>query len=392
MGYYINNNMSIVKSKSYKKIPNDNRCTLDVKHNEQLKTFNSINEKKIENKIKRLENEYNELDDIDNLDKKNNIFNEISILKDKIDKNKNIKNDYYLNTSHLLFKYYDIKNKDNTIENSIENNNENVLNNVSLESFEHNFTNINKYIDKKVNSDKADILDKYLNIVDENYIKNDFKNNRMCSYCNNKNLISNNDGLLVCTECGTTEYTFVENEKPSYKDPPVETNYFCYKRINHFNELLAQFQAKEVTIIPEEVLDAIYVEIKKERIKDMKLITNSKIRQYLKKLKLSKYYEHIPYIVNKISGKQSPIMSREIEDKLRLMFKEIQIPFAKACPSDRKNFLNYNYIIHKFVELLELDDFIDCFPLLKSREKLYQQDQIWKKICDELQWEFIASL
>ena len=134
--------------RSYKKIPNDNRCTLDVKHNEQLKTFNSINEKKIENKIKRLENEYNELDDIDNLDKKNNIFNEISILKDKIDKNKNIKNDYYLNTSHLLFKYYDIKNKDNTIENSIENNNENVLNNVSLESFEHNFTNINKYIDK----------------------------------------------------------------------------------------------------------------------------------------------------------------------------------------------------------------------------------------------------
>ena len=171
-----------------------------------------------------------------------------------------------------------------------------------------------------------------------------------------------------------------------------ETNYFCYKRINHFNELLAQFQAKEVTIIPEEVLDSIYVEIKKERIKDMKLITNSKIRQYLKKLKLSKYYEHIPYIVNKISGKQSPIMSREIEDKLRLMFKEIQIPFAKSCPSDRKNFLNYNYIIHKFVELLELDDFIDCFPLLKSREKLYQQDQIWKKICDELQWEFIPSL
>ena len=85
-------------------------------------------------------------------------------------------------------------------------------------------------------------------------------------------------------------------------------------------------------------------------------------------------------------------MSRELEDKLRLMFKEIQIPFAKACPSDRKNFLNYNYIIHKFVELLELDDFIDCFPLLKSREKLYQQDQIWKKICDELQWEFIAIL
>ena len=381
--------MSIVKSKSYKNIPNDSRCTLDVKHTEQLKNLNIINKKKIQEKILKLERKYNKLDDINNLDEKNNIFDEIVNLKDKIKQNINIKNNYYLNTSHLLFKYYDNEN-DSLNENETFDENEDLNENENIKI--HNYTNINKYIDKTVHSDKANILNEYLNIVDKNYIKNDSQNIKTCSFCQNNNLISNIDGLLVCTECGTTEYTFVDNEKPSYKDPPVETNYFCYKRINHFNELLAQFQAKEVTIIPEEVLDAIYVEIKKERIKDMKLITNSKIRHYLKKLKLSKYYEHIPYIVNKISGKQSPIMSREVEDKLRLMFKEIQIPFAKACPSDRKNFLNYNYILHKFVELLELDDFINCFSLLKSREKLYQQDIIWKKICDELQWEFVPSL
>lgn len=32
------------------------------------------------------------------------------------------------------------------------------------------------------------------------------------------------------------------------------------------------------------------------------------------------------------------------------------------------------------------------FPLLKSNDKLYAQDQIWKKICRDLQWEFIPSL
>jgi len=42
--------------------------------------------------------------------------------------------------------------------------------------------------------------------------------------------------------------------------------------------------------------------------------------------------------------------------------------------------------------LLEMDEFLVCFPLLNSREKLHQQDQIWKKICEELQWEFIKSL
>ncbi|NQY31278.1 MAG: hypothetical protein HRT69_17650 [Flavobacteriaceae bacterium] len=37
---------------------------------------------------------------------------------------------------------------------------------------------------------------------------------------------------------------------------------FAYKIINHFNEWLAQFQAKESTEIPKEVFDKIILEIK----------------------------------------------------------------------------------------------------------------------------------
>ena len=85
-------------------------------------------------------------------------------------------------------------------------------------------------------------------------------------------------------------------------------------------------------------------------------------------------------------------MTRKTEEELRRMFKEIQIPFQNHCPIDRKNFLSYSYILHKFVQLLELDEFIPCFVLLKSREKLHQQDVIWKNICKELKWEFIPSI
>jgi hypothetical protein len=42
--------------------------------------------------------------------------------------------------------------------------------------------------------------------------------------------------------------------------------------------------------------------------------------------------------------------------------------------------------------LLGEDQYLPCFPLLKSKEKLYIQDQIWFKICDELQWEKIKTL
>ena len=74
------------------------------------------------------------------------------------------------------------------------------------------------------------------------------------------------------------------------------------------------------------------------------------------------------------------------------MFKEIQEPFMKVCPKNRKNFLSYSYVLHKFVELLELDQYKSCFPLLKSREKLHQQDKIWKDICKILKWEYIRSI
>ena len=40
----------------------------------------------------------------------------------------------------------------------------------------------------------------------------------------------------------------------------------------------------------------------------------------------------------------------------------------------------------------ELDEFLSYFPLLKSREKLQQQDSIWEKICRELLWQYIPSI
>ena len=155
---------------------------------------------------------------------------------------------------------------------------------------------------------------------------------------------------------------------------------------------LAQFQAKESTEIPQEVYDALLLEIKKERITNLATLTNSKIRKYLKKLKLNKYYEHIPHILNRLNGLPPPVLTKEVEEKIRTMFKQIQGPFMKVCPKDRKNFLSYSYILHKFVELLGLDDLKSCFPTLKSRVKLLQQEQIWKGICKELNWKYIKTI
>ena len=96
--------------------------------------------------------------------------------------------------------------------------------------------------------------------------------------------------------------------------------------------------------------------------------------------------------MNIMNGKKAPILKRNEEEHLRSLFKEIQVPFSNNCPLERKNFLSYSYVLHKFCELLEYDELLIYFPLLKSREKLQQQDQIWKLICKDLQWEYIPSI
>ena len=213
-----------------------------------------------------------------------------------------------------------------------------------------------------------------------------------CPECEKEMIFSANEAIFTCTDCGYQQFILVDSDKPSYKDPPREVSYYAYKRINHFNEWLAQFQAKESTEIPQEVYEAICAELKKERILDYRTLARQKVREILKKLKFNKYYEHVPHIINRLNGQNAPVMSREIEEKLRYMFKEIQPSFQKNCPKDRSNFLSYSYVLYKFCELLDLDEYLPSFPLLKNRDKLYIQDKIWEKICEDLAWQFIRSV
>lgn len=217
-------------------------------------------------------------------------------------------------------------------------------------------------------------------------------NSNFCEKCGVERILIQSDGVYVCSKCGETEEAIIESDIPNYKDSVQEKTIYPYKRSNHFVEWLNQFQAKETTDIPKEVYDTILTEIKRARIDEPQKLTIPEMKVILKKLKLHQYYEHIPHIICKITGKRPPFLSRETEDKIKQMFREIQEPFAKYCPHDRTNFLNYAYVFHKLFQILGMNEFVPYFPLLKSREKLRLLDKIWKQICGDLGWEFFPSL
>lgn len=241
------------------------------------------------------------------------------------------------------------------------------------------------------------LLSRYMKFTDPDYIKNTMvqpiAEEDMCPHCgSSKVMIMTNDGYTWCTKCDSIEYVIIDHEKPSYRDPPKEISFFAYKRSNHLNEWISQIQGKETTEIPEEVYDKILMEIRKQKITNMAELTPKKIKSILKTLQINRYYEHSAHIINRLTGVPMKQLSPELEEQLRNMFKMIQTPFLKHAPKNRKNFLSYSFVLHKLVQLLGKDEYLDSFSLLKSREKLMAQDLVWRKICDELNWEFYPSL
>ena len=168
-------------------------------------------------------------------------------------------------------------------------------------------------------------------------------------------------------------------------------DYSPYKRLNRFREWLNAFQAKQSPEIEEHVYRDIIEELNRKRITDLSKLDRIKMRLILKKLKYNNLYEHIHYIINKLSGLPPPKITRDMEKMFVKMFLMIQEPWMKHKPIDRKNFLSYSFVLHKFCELLELDHLLECFPLHKQLDILMENDSIWKKICNDLNWDFISS-
>jgi len=383
--------MPTFKPKSNKKIQVNKKTqvTLDSKHKEFLNDFTRDNnsimpELKVERKNLR---EQLESGEVINIEQKMDIEDKISEITQKIKDIKAKKKEYFLDNSKYIFDYFE--NKKNISDGYVckyESNKNTLLNNFF--KIKKDETNIVKSENKNNN-----IVQKYLSNIDDSFLDvNTYVcQTDICQVCHKGELIPLEDeGILVCNNCSRTVPYLIENEKPSYKEPPKEVCFYAYKRINHFKEIIAQFQGKETTQIHPDVIENIKLQIKKERI-ELSQITNEKTKEILKKLGYNKYYEHIPFIKDKL-GIKPPIMSPELEETLCNLFIELQSPYSKYCPDDRVNFLNYYYTAYKLCELLGEEFYLPFFPKLKDREKRIEQDIIWRKICEELDWEFIPTI
>jgi predicted nucleic acid-binding Zn-ribbon protein len=397
------------KVKSSKRSNPEARTTLDAIHNQKIQAMMEEKGNLSMYKEKREALSRKQKEAISDMDQWR-IEREIEILDKKIASIEDGSElmDYYLRTGDILYHYYDIQEQIQQGTASFASNKAKpgsilaILEGVAEQKMDENPFSLASSesvhaMESGIKSfQRNQLLNDYLHIEDPAMGRNTVEEYddpwTLCERCGNEMIMCLNEANLTCSNCGHQEFILVDSDKPSYKDPPREVCYYAYKKINHFNEWLAQFQAKESTEIPSEVYDDILVQLKKERITNMGSLKPTKLREILRKMKCSKYYEHIPHIINRLNGQNAPFMSRDDEEKLRHMFREIQPSFKKHCPKGRRNFLSYGYVLYKFCELLEMDDYLACFPLLKNRDKLYLQDKTWQKICEDQRWQYVKTV
>lgn len=405
----------MTKIRSKKKNVIAQKSTLDQKHNEKLQRFEKLNNSlpSKQEKITRLEEELSTLTSMnpnkythENIRRKSYLKDAIQKLRKEINAIENCTESlsYISNTLPFLVDYYDNNNiadddDDNEPEEINSETNDNGKKNIISYFKKETPINRKKISDKTFGSkttrprlSRAKIYDGYQSVLDPNYQKRKERKTKCPDpKCDGERNINQNDGYLVCTKCGLSDPILVVTNKPSYKEPAQDNGTYAYKRINHLTEILSQLQAKESTDIPPRIFESIRRELKKRKIPENDLDI-FRLRRILKKLAYRKYYEHVPHILQIINGKKPPNFSRKDEIRIKKMFRDIQKPFAIFCPQNRKNFLNYSYVLHKFCELLGLDEYISYFPLLKNNTKLLQHDKIWKNICGFVRWKFYRSL
>lgn len=365
------------KYKENKQIHHKETNTLDNKHRLMVKQFKEIrNEKEdILNKIENINNEINSISDINKkailLDKKEDLNNLFKIINSNYDEM-----DYYDKAGDLLSDYYESNNnKDYNKECK------NIIEFLSLKDKKNTNTDIKT---KQIN--KSKLFEKYCQRIEGLRIKHDDGSSRIkyCVECNIEKILDMSESAYICQCCGDSEIIILDDDH-QIKD------YSPYRRLNHFREWLNQFQAKQTPDIPENVFIDIVKELNKNRIVDLSILNKQNMKNILKKLKYNIYYEHIAYIINKLNNLPPPKITRDMEKLFISMFYNIQDPWELYKQPERKNFLSYSYVLHKFCELLELDHLLDHFPLHKDPNKIMENDQIWEKICKYLNWEYISS-
>ncbi len=205
--------------------------------------------------------------------------------------------------------------------------------------------------------------------------------------CGNKMIIQANTSELLCPKCGSlhTLIGSVFENSQFYQQEGNRYQHGCYDPSRHCKFWIDRIQAKENTIIDDNIINKIKMCIRKDKIENLKNISIEQFRLYLKQTKLSKLNDHIPLIKKIITGYIPPQLTHKELHLLFNYFDKATKIYNKIKPKEKSNSLYYPFLIWKILDLIIEDqqkkkELLSCIHL-QSYETLIDNDKIWFQIC-----------
>ena len=227
-----------------------------------------------------------------------------------------------------------------------------------------------------MNQAEKELYDAYLDFEDK---PKDIHPENFCDDCNLDMIEVREESIIACPNCGTfkrtliTVVTYEDTMRCKFKV------YRPYKRSSHVDERVKFLLCRRKTKIPNKVLESIKMYIKTLNLtKDE--ITPKMIRYILKRLDMSNRYRQI-YTIHNLITKKKPHHISDVEmDKINQMFEEVEDKYTNLNLDDRKNFLSYNFVLHKLFLKIDRPDIAEQFPLLKGPNKHRWHTLMWRKV------------
>jgi hypothetical protein len=176
---------------------------------------------------------------------------------------------------------------------------------------------------------------------------------------------------------------------------------YTYDRRTHFRDCINQYQGKQNVCVETKVYDDLCEQLrlhglipedylslsKSEAFQD---ISKEQILIFLKELGYTKHYEDVVLIHHQLTGKPTPDVSHLENDLLRDFDALTELYDKKYKNSERKNFINTQYVLYQLLRRHKYPCKKEDFNILKTVDRKYYHDTICAELFMTLGWNFQA--
>ena len=224
--------------------------------------------------------------------------------------------------------------------------------------------------------------------------------NPACEHCGARNMLDDKTaGDLVCTACGTCYANNITDD--AYMCLPWKefiearstangaSRKGCYKRSIYFNSVLIRALGRQIAKAPPHVWKVAEQALSSHRLQHPGMrFTGAHIRAAMKQHKMSKWYGQCSAMAIQLAGREGvEDLDHGTETRIKRMFSRMQHSVDRHCV-DRKNILNYQYVLYQLLVIVGRKDLTDSLEMLKCDTRMRKHDAAWKAVCADMSWPF----